>query len=115
MLGWRASLLKTMVPLSSEELHQHVNGGDQNPNVHPSFQDNLTHLQHKINSREKRKRKMGQEDDMMMMMMMVRKGPWTEQEDVQLVSYVNMFGDRRWDFIAKVSGLKVAGDTKMKI
>ena len=39
-----------------------------------------------------------------------RKGPWTEHEDVQLVFYVNLFGDRRWDFIAKVSGLKVAGD-----
>lgn len=51
---------------------------------------------------------MMQEDEMM------RKGPWTEHEDVQLVSYVNMFGDRRWDFIAKVSGLKVAGDTKLK-
>ncbi|KAJ0588422.1 putative transcription factor MYB-related family [Helianthus annuus] len=49
---------------------------------------------------------MGQENNMM------RKGPWTEQEDIQLVSFVNMCGDRRWDFIAKVSGLKVAGDTK---
>lgn len=39
----------------------------------------------------------------------VRKGPWTEQEDVQLVLYVNLFGDRRWDFVAKVSGLKVGG------
>ncbi|KAK4440838.1 Transcription factor [Sesamum alatum] len=38
-----------------------------------------------------------------------RKGPWTEQEDVQLVFYVNLFGDRRWDFIAKVSGLKRTG------
>lgn len=37
----------------------------------------------------------------------MRKGPWTEQEDVQLVFYVKMFGDRRWDFLAKVSGLKV--------
>lgn len=37
---------------------------------------------------------------------MMRKGPWTEQEDVQLVFYVNLFGDRRWDFIAKVSGLR---------
>nr|AMQ09367.1 MYB transcription factor 59 [Chrysanthemum x morifolium] len=46
---------------------------------------------------------MMQEDEMM------RKGPWTEHEDVQLVSYVNMFGDRRWDFIAKVSGLKRSG------
>ncbi|GFS42876.1 myb domain protein 59 [Actinidia rufa] len=38
-----------------------------------------------------------------------RKGPWTEHEDVQLVFYVNLFGDRRWDFIAKVSGLKRTG------
>ncbi|XP_022875296.1 transcription factor MYB59-like [Olea europaea var. sylvestris] len=38
-----------------------------------------------------------------------RKGPWTEQEDAQLVLYVNLFGDRRWDFIAKVSGLKRTG------
>ncbi|KAL2470445.1 Transcription factor [Abeliophyllum distichum] len=38
-----------------------------------------------------------------------RKGPWTEQEDVQLVFYVKLFGDRRWDFIAKVSGLKRTG------
>ncbi|XP_029128765.1 transcription factor MYB48 [Cajanus cajan] len=41
----------------------------------------------------------------------VRKGPWTEQEDFKLVSFVGLFGDRRWDFIAKVSGLKVAGDS----
>lgn len=40
----------------------------------------------------------------------MRKGPWTEQEDIQLALYVNLYGDRRWDFIAKVSGLKVAGD-----
>lgn len=40
----------------------------------------------------------------------IRKGPWTEQEDFQLVCFVGLFGDRRWDFIAKVSGLKVAGD-----
>ncbi|EYU28979.1 hypothetical protein MIMGU_mgv1a020735mg, partial [Erythranthe guttata] len=38
-----------------------------------------------------------------------RKGPWTEEEDAQLVLYVNLFGDRRWDFIAKVSGLKRTG------
>ncbi|CAI9105304.1 OLC1v1004199C3 [Oldenlandia corymbosa var. corymbosa] len=38
-----------------------------------------------------------------------RKGPWTEQEDVQLVLCVNVYGDRRWDFIAKVSGLKRTG------
>lgn len=40
----------------------------------------------------------------------IRKGPWTEQEDFQLVCFVGLFGDRRWDFIAKVSGLKVAGE-----
>ncbi|KAK6137864.1 hypothetical protein DH2020_028392 [Rehmannia glutinosa] len=39
----------------------------------------------------------------------MRKGPWTEEEDVQLALYVNLFGDRRWDFIAKVSGLKRTG------
>lgn len=40
----------------------------------------------------------------------IRKGPWTEKEDFQLVCFVGLFGDRRWDFIAKVSGLKMAGD-----
>ncbi|KAL0533749.1 hypothetical protein IC582_027792 [Cucumis melo] len=39
----------------------------------------------------------------------IRKGPWTEQEDFQLVCFVGLFGDRRWDFIAKVSGLKRTG------
>ncbi|KAI8573826.1 hypothetical protein RHMOL_Rhmol01G0305700 [Rhododendron molle] len=39
----------------------------------------------------------------------IRKGPWTEHEDVQLVFYVKLFGDRRWDFVAKVSGLKRTG------
>ncbi|MCD9560912.1 Transcription factor myb48 [Datura stramonium] len=38
-----------------------------------------------------------------------RRGPWTEEEDVQLVFYVKLFGDRRWDFLAKVSGLKRTG------
>ncbi|KAM0026360.1 putative transcription factor MYB-HB-like family [Helianthus debilis subsp. tardiflorus] len=38
-----------------------------------------------------------------------RKGPWTEHEDFQLVFHVHMFGDRRWDFIASVSGLKRTG------
>lgn len=51
---------------------------------------------------------MGQDDETM------RKGPWTEHEDFQLVFYVHMFGDRRWDFIANVSGLKVAGVKKRK-
>ncbi|MBA0582609.1 transcription factor MYB59 isoform X1 [Gossypium raimondii] len=38
-----------------------------------------------------------------------RKGPWTEQEDAVLVNFVHLFGDRRWDFIAKVSGLNRTG------
>ncbi|XP_062181763.1 myb-related protein MYBAS1-like isoform X2 [Phragmites australis] len=39
----------------------------------------------------------------------LRKGPWTEQEDMQLVCTVRLFGDRRWDFIAQVSGLNRTG------
>ncbi|XP_028775748.1 transcription factor MYB59-like [Neltuma alba] len=39
----------------------------------------------------------------------MRKGPWTEQEDIKLVSFVGLFGERRWDFIAKVSGLHRTG------
>ncbi|PHT34728.1 Transcription factor MYB48 [Capsicum baccatum] len=39
----------------------------------------------------------------------MRRGPWTEEEDLQLVFYVKLFGDRRWDFLAKVSGLKRTG------
>ncbi|KAJ6384963.1 hypothetical protein OIU77_028212 [Salix suchowensis] len=38
-----------------------------------------------------------------------RKGPWTEQEDILLINFVNLFGDRRWDFVAKVSGLNRTG------
>ncbi|URE46177.1 Myb-related protein [Musa troglodytarum] len=41
--------------------------------------------------------------------MAMRKGPWTEQEDLQLVCFVGLFGDRRWDSIAKVSGLNRTG------
>ncbi|KAJ8494278.1 hypothetical protein OPV22_015999 [Ensete ventricosum] len=39
----------------------------------------------------------------------MRKGPWTEQEDLHLVCFVRLFGERRWDFIAKVSGLNRTG------
>jgi myb proto-oncogene protein len=38
-----------------------------------------------------------------------RKGPWTEQEDLKLVWFVRLFGERRWDFLAKVSGLQGGG------
>ena len=36
----------------------------------------------------------------------VRKGPWTKQEDVRLVWFVRLLGERRWDFLAK--GLRFA-------
>jgi len=36
----------------------------------------------------------------------MRKGPWTEEEDMQLVCTVRLLGDRRWDSIAQVSGLR---------
>ncbi|CAM0952280.1 unnamed protein product [Alopecurus aequalis] len=38
-----------------------------------------------------------------------RKGPWTEQEDMKLVWFVRLLGERRWDFLAKVSGLNRTG------
>ncbi|KAH7672692.1 Myb domain-containing protein [Dioscorea alata] len=38
-----------------------------------------------------------------------RKGTWTEEEDKQLEWYVSLFGERRWDFLAQVSGLKRSG------
>ncbi|WCJ41183.1 myb domain protein 48 [Euphorbia peplus] len=46
---------------------------------------------------------------MKMMQDETRKGPWTEQEDILLINFVHLFGDRRWDFIAKVSGLNRTG------
>ncbi|XP_009414398.2 myb-related protein MYBAS1 isoform X1 [Musa acuminata AAA Group] len=39
----------------------------------------------------------------------MRKGSWTEQEDLHLVCFVRLFGERRWDFIAKASGLNRTG------
>ncbi|CAN6331176.1 unnamed protein product [Urochloa humidicola] len=39
----------------------------------------------------------------------MRKGPWTEEEDAHLVWFVRLFGERRWDFLAKVSGLRRTG------
>ncbi|CAN8244424.1 unnamed protein product [Cochlearia groenlandica] len=38
-----------------------------------------------------------------------RRGPWSEQEDILLINFVRLFGDRRWDFVAKVSGLNRTG------
>ncbi|KAI5015988.1 hypothetical protein ZWY2020_005615 [Hordeum vulgare] len=41
--------------------------------------------------------------------MAARKGPWTEKEDAQLVWFVRLLGERRWDFLAQVSGLRRTG------
>ncbi|KAL5809587.1 hypothetical protein ACOSQ3_030278 [Xanthoceras sorbifolium] len=37
------------------------------------------------------------------------KGPWHEEEDKQLITFVTLLGERRWDYIARVSGLKRSG------
>ncbi|XP_065856845.1 transcription factor MYB27 [Euphorbia lathyris] len=39
----------------------------------------------------------------------LRKGPWLEEEDEQLVSFISLFGERKWDFIATASGLRRSG------
>ncbi|KAL1221786.1 Transcription factor MYB27 [Cardamine amara subsp. amara] len=39
----------------------------------------------------------------------LRRGPWLEREDEQLVKFVTLLGERRWDSLAKVSGLKRSG------
>ncbi|GMI76003.1 myb domain protein 2, MYB DOMAIN PROTEIN 2 [Hibiscus trionum] len=39
----------------------------------------------------------------------VRKGPWTEEEDLILKSYVNVHGEGRWNSVANLSGLKRSG------
>lgn len=35
----------------------------------------------------------------------LRKGPWLEEEDQQLTAYVELLGERRWDSIARASGI----------
>ncbi|KAK8482868.1 hypothetical protein V6N13_140273 [Hibiscus sabdariffa] len=39
----------------------------------------------------------------------VRKGPWTEEEDLTLKAYVNIHGEGRWNSVARLSGLKRTG------
>ncbi|KAI3878051.1 hypothetical protein MKX03_014319 [Papaver bracteatum] len=39
----------------------------------------------------------------------IRKGPWVEEEDERLAMFVTIMGERRWDSIAKASGLKRSG------
>lgn len=37
----------------------------------------------------------------------LRKGPWLQEEDDQLVIFVTSLGGRRWDSLAKVAGMYV--------
>ncbi|XP_040864051.1 transcription factor MYB27 isoform X1 [Glycine max] len=39
----------------------------------------------------------------------LRKGTWLQEEDEQLTSFVARLGERRWDSLAKVAGLKRSG------
>ncbi|RZC61428.1 hypothetical protein C5167_023192 [Papaver somniferum] len=39
----------------------------------------------------------------------LRRGPWTLDEDKLLVHYISFHGDRRWNHLAKSSGLKRTG------
>eukprot|EP00253_Pinus_taeda_P010026 PITA_10026 len=38
-----------------------------------------------------------------------RKGPWTVQEDMQLIRYISSHGEGRWPFLAKAAGLNRTG------
>jgi len=38
-----------------------------------------------------------------------RKGPWTVQEDMQLIRYISLHGEGRWPYLAKAAGLKRTG------
>lgn len=35
----------------------------------------------------------------------LRRGPWLEEEDRQLTIFVTRMGERKWDLIAKASGM----------
>ncbi|XP_059643370.1 transcription factor MYB27 [Cornus florida] len=39
----------------------------------------------------------------------LHKGPWFEEEDEQLTAIVALLGERRWDSLAKASGLQRSG------
>ncbi|KAE8708183.1 hypothetical protein F3Y22_tig00110356pilonHSYRG00235 [Hibiscus syriacus] len=45
----------------------------------------------------------------------VRKGPWTEEEDLMLRSYVDIHGEGRWNSVAGLSGLKEAAKLQIKM
>ena len=35
----------------------------------------------------------------------LRKGSWHEEEDERLITFVKLLGSRRWDYVARVSGI----------
>lgn len=37
----------------------------------------------------------------------MRKGPWIEEEDERLISFVTLMGERRWDSLARESGIYI--------
>ncbi|XP_062115137.1 transcription factor MYB27 [Humulus lupulus] len=39
----------------------------------------------------------------------LRKGTWHEEEDERLISFVKLMGEKRWDALAKASGLRRSG------
>ncbi|XP_058784442.1 transcription factor MYB59-like [Vicia villosa] len=39
----------------------------------------------------------------------LHKGTWLQEEDEQLISFVTRLGERRWDSLAKVAGLRRSG------
>ncbi|KAE8099687.1 hypothetical protein FH972_017645 [Carpinus fangiana] len=39
----------------------------------------------------------------------LHKGPWLEEEDERLTSFVSLVGERRWDSLARASGLQRSG------
>ncbi|CAM8991682.1 unnamed protein product [Rhodiola kirilowii] len=51
-----------------------------------------------------------EDDEMGMMMMMdLRRGPWTDEEDRTLMSYIAKHGEGRWNSLARSAGLKRTG------
>ncbi|GLJ05905.1 hypothetical protein SUGI_0027990 [Cryptomeria japonica] len=38
-----------------------------------------------------------------------KRGPWTFEEDIRLISYITFNGEGRWEFLAKASGLNRSG------
>ncbi|KAM7265373.1 hypothetical protein ACFE04_003056 [Oxalis oulophora] len=39
----------------------------------------------------------------------LRRGPWLEEEDERLISFVTILGERKWDYLASMSGLRRSG------